>query len=235
MHSLSPIPLVEVTRGQTVESVHFGSIAAASPDGEVVFSLGEPSRPYFLRSCTKPFQTLAFLEQGGAAAYCLLPEEIALISASHSGTDAHVAVLRELQEKIEVTEEHLQCGAHPPYHEETARRMLLAGEKYHPNRHNCSGKHTGMLAFAKMIGAPLDTYLEPDHPVQRAILKTFAEMCAMEPEEIRTDTDGCSAPVFAVPLPNAALAFARLCQPNGLPDKRTHSWWQDLGVSTQTQ
>ena len=77
-----------------------------------------------------------------------------------------------------------------------------------------------MLAFAKMIGASLDNYLEPSHPVQQAILHTFAEMCGLKVSDVELGIDGCTAPVFAVPLPNTATAYARLCQPEGLADDR---------------
>ena len=77
-----------------------------------------------------------------------------------------------------------------------------------------------MLAFAHVLKVSKENYLDPDHPVQHAILRTFAEMCMMEEGEIALGTDGCSAPVFAVPLPAAARAYARLCQPDGLTSKR---------------
>jgi L-asparaginase II len=82
-----------------------------------------------------------------------------------------------------------------------------------------------MLAFARLLGFPPDPdslpYIDPDHPVQHMILQTFAEMCDLEPDEVAIGIDGCSAPNFAVPLRNAALAFARLCDPSGLPESRS--------------
>jgi len=207
------IPLVEVTRGNIVESVHYGSFSVVFSTGKPPLCTGDCESPFFLRSSAKPFQTLAFLEGGGADHFSLTEEEIALMCSSHSGTDQHVERLETLQEKIGVSEEMLQCGLHPPIDKDTELKM--AAEKIPPrrNRHNCSGKHTGMLAFAKMIGAPLDDYLSPTHPVQKQILKTFAEMCAFPQEEIELGVDGCSAPVFAVPLPFAAQAYARMCAP----------------------
>jgi L-asparaginase II len=70
-----------------------------------------------------------------------------------------------------------------------------------------------MLAFARMENLPLETYLDPGHPVQQRILEAFAGMCALEGEDVTLGTDGCSAPNFAVPLYHAALAWARLCDP----------------------
>jgi L-asparaginase II len=45
----------------------------------------------------------------------------------------------------------------------------------------------------------------------------------MQMEDIELGIDGCSAPNFAVPLRNAALGFARLCDPDGLPDSRANA------------
>ena len=213
-------PLVEVTRGSIVESVHYGSLAIAQPDGKIIFSLGDMDNPYYLRSSAKPFQTLAFLEAGGVREYDLTLQEIAVICASHSGTDEHVQVLESLQTKIGIQESMLQCGIHTPYDRVTAQEKIIKGEPFHANQHDCSGKHSGMLAFAKMIGAPTDNYLDPQHPVQQAMLRTFAEMSGVEIDTIQLGTDGCSAPVFAVPLPNSAAAYARLSQPDALGEVR---------------
>jgi L-asparaginase II len=134
MKNESPIPLVEVTRGNIVESIHYGSLAIAQPDGKIVFSAGNIDRPVFLRSASKPFQTLAFVEAGGVEKYGLTQQEVAIMCASHSGTDEHVRVLEALQAKIGITENMLQCGVHEPYHEATAREKLLKGEAFHPNQ-----------------------------------------------------------------------------------------------------
>jgi L-asparaginase II len=91
--------------------------------------------------------------------------------------------------------------------------MRQRSERLTPNRHNCSGKHTGMLAFARLKGLPKEDYTNPSHPIQREILQAFAAMCALPPEKVEIGIDGCSAPNFAVPLYNAALGLARLCDP----------------------
>jgi L-asparaginase II len=100
------------------------------------------------------------------------------------------------------------------------KRLIRDNEKPTPNRNNCSGKHSCMLAHAKMRGLPLDTYLDFDHPIQQDILATFADMCLLPPERVELGIDGCSAPNFATPLTSAALAFARLCDPHELPAQR---------------
>ncbi len=104
--------------------------------------------------------------------------------------------------------------------EATAQAMQQRGEIPTQNRHNCSGKHTGMLAQCLLGDLSIDTYLSNEHPIQVRIRRTFAEMCDMQAEDVLIGIDGCSAPTFGVPLHNAALAYARLCDPTGLPEQR---------------
>lgn len=216
-------PLVEVTRGSIVESVHFGALVVVDSTGEVLASWGDPQTTTFLRSSAKPFQAVPFVEAGGMEHFNLSERELALMCASHSGTDEHAAVVRGMQQKIGVAESDLMCGTQVPSHEPTAEALLLKGEKPTPNRHNCSGKHTGMLGQAKMRRLPTEDYVNPTHPIQQTILNAFAEMCSLLPEEVVVGIDGCSAPNFAVPLYNAALAFARLADPEDLPERRAAS------------
>lgn len=206
-------PVFELTRGKTVESIHSGAVAVVNAQGELIASFGNHQVATYLRSSAKPFQALPFLEYNGKTHFNLTLQEIALMCASHAGTDDHMVVLKNIQKKAGLTESDLLCGIHPPFDSATARVLGERGEKPTPNRHNCSGKHTGMLAFAKMSDLPLGNYLNPDHPIQQEILHTFTEMCALTPDQVTMGIDGCSAPIFAIPLYNAALGYARLCDP----------------------
>jgi L-asparaginase II len=158
----------EVTRGQIVESIHFGAAAVVDVQGRLLACLGDPHKVAFLRSTAKPFQALPFIEHGGHEKYNFETHEIAITCASHSGTDEHVATIQAIQAKIGVTVDDLMCGMHYPFHEASADAMKIRGEAPTPYRHNCSGKHTGMLAHAKMLGAPTENYLDLEHPVQQA-------------------------------------------------------------------
>jgi L-asparaginase II len=220
MTSKNYYPVFELTRGDRVESVHYGAIAVVESSGRLAAWYGDPQTVTFLRSTAKPFQALPFIETGGQETFDLTQAEIAIMCASHSGTDAHAAVLQGFQRKVNIRENQLKCGIHPVYHTPTAEAMKARGEEPTPNRHNCSGKHTGMLAHCHLKGWPTEDYLNPEHPLQRLILKTFAEMCSLDLAQVAMGTDGCSAPVFAVPLYNAALAFARLADPDGLETGR---------------
>ncbi len=213
-------PIFELTRGEAVESIHYGAIAVVDAHANLVAWYGDPQAVTYLRSSAKPLQALPFIEHGGQAAFGLSLREISLMCASHSGTDDHVAVLRSIQAKVGLQESDLMCGFHPLSHAPTVEAMRQRGESVSANRHNCSGKHTGMMAHARRHGWTIADYINPSHPVQREILQTFVEMCGISQEEVRHGTDGCSAPNFAVPLSCAALAFARLADPAGLPPAR---------------
>ncbi len=217
------IPLVELTRGEIIESIHFGTVVISDHAGNVLFSLGDPELVTFLRSTAKPLQVLALLEHSGVEEYHFEDDEIAIMCASHSGTDEHVAVLKKLQPKISIDETDLQCGIHPPFDRETTNRIIRGETQPSRLRHNCSGKHSGMLALARLLAVPGDSYLKPDQPTQQLILRTCGEMFGVPVAQFEMGIDGCSAPVFAVPMRNAARAYALLCQPEGLTPQRTQA------------
>ena len=213
-------PVFEVTRGNIVESTHFGAVAVVDSNGRLLAWYGDPKIITFMRSSAKPFQALPFIEHGGDQTFHLTSKEIAIICASHEGTDEHVEVIKGIQTKVGVSESDLLCGTHLLSNPATVEAMRARGERVTPNRNNCSGKHTGMLAYARMRGLPIADYINPEHPIQKSILETFSEMCGMETERVEIGTDGCSAPNFALPVSNAALGFARLCDPRSLSQER---------------
>ena len=212
--------LYERSRGGQVESVHFGAFAVVSTNGELLAGRGDPQLTTFLRSSAKPIQALPFVEAGGPEHFGLTQAELALICASHTGSAVHTSTAAAIQARAGILETHLQCGAHVPHDRSAAAQLKQSGLPPTPNHNNCSGKHSGMVAFACMKRWPLEDYLSPDHPVQRAILKTLAELADFPETQIGIGTDGCSAPNFTLPLYNTALAFARLADPSGLPAKR---------------
>ena len=213
-------PVFELTRGNIVESIHFGAVAVVDSSGHLLAWYGDPKIVTFMRSSAKPLQALSFIEHGGDQTFHLTSKEIAIICASHEGTDEHVEVIKGIQDKVGVQESDLLCGTHLLSHLPTIEAMRARGETLTPNRNNCSGKHTGMLAYARMRGLPIADYINPEHPVQKTIFETVSVMCGMESERVEIGTDGCSAPNFAIPLSNAALGFARLCDPRSLSQER---------------
>jgi L-asparaginase II len=215
--------MVDVSRGGIVESFHEGVAAVANVSGDVLTVFGSEDYVTFLRSSAKPFQAIPLIESGAAAHYGFSDRQIAVICASHAGSDEHVEVTHSILQKIGLKESDLRCGTHPPSDRTASRRLIAAGEDPTPLRHNCSGKHAGMLALARYIEAPIQTYLEPENPVQQLILNAFAEMVSMKTEDIIVGIDGCSAPNFAVPIGKTATAYARLMDPAQFSSERAES------------
>jgi len=207
-----PAPLVTLTRGPHVESTHYGHVAVVDARGALLARTGDPHALVFPRSAFKPFQAVPLVESGAFARSGLGRNALALIAGSHGGTDAQVAVVLQILEAAGADPSLLQCGAHEPYDRATALALRARGEKATPVRHNCSGKHAGMLLLARSMGAPLESYLEPSHPVQRAIFTRFEELTG-EPFEDRTPAiDGCSAPTPCLKLSLLARSFALLAR-----------------------
>lgn len=205
--------LAKVIRGETVESIHRGHLIIIDGDGNEIFKLGDPEMITFWRSAAKSFQALPFIISGGAEHFDFSDKEIALVCGSHSGEEIHIKTAAGMLEKISLNETDLQCGAHLPFDDKTAKAMIKGGERPTQLHNNCSGKHAGMLAFAKHIGADLKTYLEMQNPVQKEIMRVVSEFTETPENEIALGTDGCSAPNFAVSLRAMARAFVKLVNP----------------------
>ncbi len=203
-------PLVHVTRDDRVESVHRGHVAVVDAQGNRLAWAGEPRALVFPRSSFKPFQALPLVESGAFAASGLGSEALALIAGSHGGTDRHASIARAILAAAGAEESMLRCGVHPPYDEPTAERLRELGEEPTPLRHNCSGKHAGMMLLARFLGEPLESYADPDHPVQRRIFERFASLTGEPWIDPVHAIDGCSAPTPRMPLDTLARAFALL-------------------------
>ena len=216
-------PILELTRGRVVESTHFGSIAVVDSTGKLLYSYGDPHTVAFLRSSAKPFQAIPFVERGGVEHFNFTQSELSISCASHETAQMHLDTVKAMQAKIGIQEKDLQCGAHLPGDASMLKMVIQQGIIPTSNFNNCSGKHTAMLAHAKMRGLSLDNYLDSDHPVQQDILAAFSEMCGIEKEKVELGVDGCSAPNFAVPLLNAALGMAHLCDPRALGQARARA------------
>jgi L-asparaginase II len=210
-------PLVEVWRGDLVESVHWGGIAVADPRGRTLRAHGDPQASTFLRSAAKPVQVLPVIAGGAVERFRLTEAEIAVMIGSHGGEPMHVEAVRSILDKIGLPESALQCGAHAPFHRPSAQFLREAGRRPSALHNNCSGKHAGMLALARILDAPPERYLEESHPVQRRIREAVGALAGVAPGAIPTAVDGCSAPTFALSLAAAATLYARLVEPKDLP------------------
>ncbi len=204
---LNPV-LVEVTRGDLVESIHRGSVAVVDATGAVRSSLGDIETPIYTRSALKPFQALPLVESGAAEAFGVSDEEVALACASHSGEPMHTTRVAAWLSRIGCSEADLICGPQTPSHEPTSQAMLTTREKPSRLHNNCSGKHAGFLTVAKHLGGPTADYVNISHPVQKAILESVSRLS--DYRDPAWGIDGCAAPNFALPLTAFARALARL-------------------------
>jgi len=218
--------LANVIRGDTVESVHCGHLIIVDGVGNIVAQLGEPATVTYFRSAAKAFQAIPFITSGAADAFGFTEDEIALAVASHSGEPMHIEIAERMLEKAGFSEKDLQCGAHLPFSEAEAHRMLAAGEKPTQLHNNCSGKHAAMLAFAKHIGADTADYLSPDNRIQKRILRCVADFTEIPEQNIAIGTDGCAAPNFALPVAAMAKSFINLVWPTKFPDTVKSAAWR---------
>ncbi len=213
--------LIEVTRGDMVESTHRGRVAVVDTAGKVALHWGDIESRVYPRSAIKAIQALPLVESGAADAFRLSNKELAIACASHSGEPRHIATVRTWLDRMGLSESDLKCGPHwPRHHQQTLHDMIRAGETPGDAHNNCSGKHTGMLATAHHLGEPLSGYTKPTHPVQQRILGTLEALCGLGLSDAPRGTDGCSVPTWGIPLSNMALAFARLGAPDDLPPVR---------------
>ncbi|HKG12576.1 MAG TPA: asparaginase [Pyrinomonadaceae bacterium] len=205
----TPEPLVLVTRGSFVESIHAGHLAAVDGDGRVVASLGSPDAVSFMRSATKPFQALPLVTTGAADRFRLDARELAVACGSHNGEAVHTEAVLSMLSKTGLSVSDLKCGAHEPYSHEADAALRERGEKPTALHNNCSGKHAGMLALALHLGSNTSEYDRPDGPVQRAVFRAVSHFSGVGESELRFGTDGCGVPTFALTARTMALMFAR--------------------------
>ncbi|HJP93421.1 MAG TPA: asparaginase [Pyrinomonadaceae bacterium] len=216
-------PLVQVRRGSITESRHRGHIVVLEPDGNIVGYAGSPENVTFLRSSAKPFQALPLLVSGAAERFGFTDREVALACASHNGEPIHTELVASMLRKIGLGPEALRCGLHEPYSAEVAAEMRSRGEAPNVLQNNCSGKHAGMLAVAKHIGASIENYESPENPVQLAIAETISRFSDVPVTDMAVGIDGCSAPIFGITVRAMALAYARLVSPPASFDRATRN------------
>ncbi|MFC6344796.1 asparaginase, partial [Nocardioides hankookensis] len=208
-----PVVVAELVRSGFVEGHHYGSVVALGPDGSVDWSVGSVTAPILPRSSNKPLQALAMVRLG-----LDLPSELlALVCASHSGEAFHLDGVRRILAGAGLSEADLQTPPDFPLEDAEWHAVVAAGGERTPLQMNCSGKHAGMLASCVVNGWDTATYLDPDHPLQRAIWSTIEEVTG-EPVAAAA-TDGCGAPLLSTSLLGLATAFRRLVVATDGPER----------------
>ncbi|MFW6437784.1 MAG: asparaginase [Armatimonadota bacterium] len=213
------VALATVSRDGVVESTHLGRAAICQADGRLLGNAGNPEAEQFWRSSSKPLQALSVVATGAADEFEFTQKELSVCCASHSGSADHVETVRGILAKLNLDESDLNCGSHWPGDVDERNRLIREGEQPSQLHNNCSGKHAGMLATARALGAPTEGYLQFDHPVQHMIAVNLSLVSSIPEGQFKVGRDGCGAPTVAMPLSAMARAFARLAMPEELPDR----------------
>lgn len=213
-------PLIcEVTRGTMVESRHRVHAMVCDASGPVK-TWGDPDLMFYPRSAIKFMQSLPLVESGAADARRVNVAELALASASHSGTPTHVDAVAAWLKRIGLGADHLGCGAHLPYDITSAHALIRADQSPTRLNNNCSGKHTGFLTTALHLGEPTQGYLDPEHPIQRRLYEILVTLGGQNLADTGRGLDGCGIPVYGMTLTALAQAARKMADPSGLGEER---------------
>ncbi len=207
--------LVEVLRGDIVESRHRGAVAVLDADGAVVTAIGDIECPVFPRSAVKAIQALPLVESGAADACGFGDRELALACASHSGEPEHAALAAAMLARAGLDGEALECGAHWPLGEAATIELARAGKTPTVLHNNCSGKHAGFLCACCHMELERQGYVGAEHPYQMMIRDAMEAVTGAAHGPDNRAIDGCSIPTYAVPLRALALGFARMATGHG--------------------
>ena len=224
LHSDEPLT-VKVNRNHTMESYHAVDIAVCDADGKVIIGLGDVERPIFTRSAMKPLQAIALAEKYAQSDMMPVIEdtEWSLICASHNGQPIHSAAVSHMLTKFDLEPDRLSCGAHWSIERNAMVEQvqnLKAPERIH---NNCSGKHSGMLILARLMGVANDGYAAITHPVQQSIIGVLDTITGVDVLSHAHGIDGCGALAVSAPLGNWARAFALFANHNQLPPHRAEA------------
>jgi L-asparaginase II len=223
MNKMDSTKLVNVTRGNLIESSHKGHVAVVDAKGQLLYYAGDPNAKVFARSSMKPIQAIPIVETGAADHYEFSDADLSLCCASHNGEKMHTDRVVSILGRAEMEDTCLKCGTHIPRWQETYKELILEGKDVTPLYNNCSGKHSGMLATAKHMNEPIENYYDLQHPVQQRILAAVSEMTDYPKEEIEIGIDGCGVPVHGVPLERLAFGYAKMAKPDDLPETRRNA------------
>lgn len=207
-------PAVTVFRGGIVENTHQAHVAVVDAEGRLLYAWGDPHRVTLVRSAAKPAQALAVAETGALERFGFDDADLALMCGSNNSEDRHVERTHRMLAKAAAQESDMRCGPHAPLSDAVYRNWIKRDFAPGPACSNCSGKHAGMLAGARAIGAPLGDYHLPEHPLQARVRRTVAEVCDLPDDNgmqsVQWAIDGCNLPTPAFPLDRLARLYAKL-------------------------
>lgn len=221
--------LVKEYRGDVIENVHHGSIAIVASTGETIAYVGDIEKQTYMRSASKPIQVLPTLLAGLHEKFHLNSEEIAICNSSHWGSNHHMFVLNDIIEKTELNAEDMIMNPCISISATPLSDKLAMGSKLNPIpgksklQHCCSGKHLSLMLLQRELTGNVKGYHLKDSPVQKQIINFISMLSQTPMYKIATGIDGCGVPVFALPMRNIALAYAKLADPFNLSEEITNA------------
>lgn len=202
--------LVKFERNGLVEQEHFGIVLHLTKD-KILKRIGEDNNyKFYQRSCMKPLQMAEHIDNELHKKFNFSLEEIALASASHTGSLKHQEVVRNILRKIGLNESNLLCGKQIPLSKQEQDRLLIEDQQEMPIHNNCSGKHAAMLALCVFNGWSIDNYLDDYHPLNQVVIKKVADLCNVSPDECIKSKDGCGLPTIATTLQELGFGVLNL-------------------------
>ena len=213
---MGAIKMVEVTRSDFTESIHYGAAVLINSDGKILKEWGNSNILIYPRSALKPIQSLNLYKDGVAEALNLSDNLIALTTASHHAETIHQQMVSDWLKKMNLNENHLSCGPSWPWNE---KDQFEAYSKYKAKRkifHNCSGKHCGHLAVCSYNNLPIKNYQNKNHPIQKNLIQLIENLAKYKIKNV--GVDGCTLPNPLIPLIKFAFATAQLADYKKLND-----------------
>ena len=204
--------LAKVTRGDLVESLHLGHLIVLNADGSTYLSKGSPELPIYPRSAIKSLQAAAMLKAG----LQVEENELAIICASHSGSQNHIDLVTKMLTSRDISISQLKNAVDKPLGE---KEKFSWGEKV-PSQlaQNCSGKHAGMLITCQQNGWDMKSYLDLNHPLQVAIKNEIEDLSGEKVSAV--SVDGCGAPLFSISIVGLARAISKLVKSEDGPHQQ---------------
>jgi len=205
--------VVEVRRGSYIESVHSFAACVVDAAGDVIEAIGDVDYALPIRSLAKPFIAAEFVRSGAADAFGFGETEIALSAGSHDGEPIHIDAVGKMLERLGLDESALECGP-------ALEGKIRVGS---PLANNCSGKHAAVLAMCRHYDLPIQSYINPGHPLQRKLVPRLMLDFGRDPASTDIAIDGCGLPIFGATLKEIASAFARFGSSNEHAVRRARS------------
>jgi L-asparaginase II len=205
--------LVQMRRGDMVESFFRGAYAVMDETGQFIDFAGDIDRLVYPRSALKPIQALGVMRSGAAEVFHLSLPEIALACASHNGEERHVRIVDHWLGRLGLSCDVLECGIHASMNKETMLEFVREGHHLTPAHNACSGKHASFVTQALYLKVPVKGYTAFDHPVQEYVNSTIEEVVEIDVKKAPKGIDGCQVPVIGMPLKKLARGMSKMARP----------------------